>query len=89
MLLAAAGAALQDRDHAAAQRRAAAAIDRDPVEACSYRLLMLACYTQGRQDEALRAFERCREARCQGLRVDPLPQTLDLHTAIFATRTAG
>ena len=49
VLLAAAGAALQDGDHAAAQRRAAAAIDRDPVREHGYRLLMLACYTQGRR----------------------------------------
>ena len=72
VLLAAAGAALQDRDHAAAQRRAAAAIDQDPVRGHSYRLLMLACYTQGRQDEA-GAFERCRRSACRGLGVDPLP----------------
>lgn len=69
-------------DHCEALSQAENAIAAEPTRERGYRLSMLARYALGRQDEALRAFERCRVALAEHLGVHPLPQTVELQAAI-------
>ncbi len=46
---------------------------------------MEAHYRAGEQEQALRAFERCRVVLGQELGIDPLPETLALHQRILQT----
>jgi len=49
----------------------------------AYRVSILARYALGRQDEALRVFDRCRKALTEELGVEPLPQTVTLRAAVL------
>jgi DNA-binding SARP family transcriptional activator len=60
-------------------------LDGDPCRESAWRLVMEGHYRAGEQDQALRAFERCRAALAQELGVDPLPETLALHQRILET----
>jgi DNA-binding SARP family transcriptional activator len=51
----------------------------DPCRESAWRLVMEAHYRAGEQDQALRAFERCRAVLAHELGVDPLPETAALH----------
>jgi DNA-binding SARP family transcriptional activator len=51
----------------------------------AWRLVMEAHFCAGEQDQALRAFERCREVLVRELGVDPLPETVALHQRILQT----
>ena len=75
--------ALASGDHLEALKQAEAAVSVEPTRERGYRISMLARYALGRQDEALRAFERCRSALGDDLGVDPLPQTVAMHAAIL------
>ncbi|MGC9334445.1 MAG: ATP-binding protein, partial [Anaerolineae bacterium] len=65
--------------------RARQVLDQDPCRESAWRLVMEAYYRQGEQDQALRAFERCRTALRDELGVDPLPETTALHERILQT----
>lgn len=75
--------ALASGGHLEALGQAEAAVSIEPARERGYRISMLALYALGRQDEALRAFERCRSALAEELGVEPLPQTVAVHTAIL------
>jgi DNA-binding SARP family transcriptional activator len=60
-------------------------LDHDPCRESAWRLIMEAHYRQGEQDQALRAFERCRVILAKELGVDPLPETLALHQRFLQT----
>lgn len=81
--LAAGGHALAGGDAAGALAHAQAMLAVDQVREAAHRVVMLACYRLGRQDEALHAFDRCRRVLSAELGVDPLPETVELHTAIL------
>jgi DNA-binding SARP family transcriptional activator len=51
----------------------------DPCRESAWRLVMEAHYRAGEQDQALRAFERCRAVLARELGVDPVPETVALH----------
>ncbi len=74
--------ALADGEPLVALGHAEDAVAVEPARERGYRALMLARYSLGRQDEALRAFERCRSALAE-LGIEPLPQTVALHAAIL------
>lgn len=80
---AAAEHALADGDSAGALKHADTALEVDPMREAAHRVVMVACYRLGRQDEALRAFDRCRSVLADELGVDPLPETTALHAAIL------
>ena len=61
------------------------ALDQDPCDEGAWRLTMEAHYRAGEQEQALRAFERCRVVLGQELGIDPLPETLALHQRILQT----
>ncbi|MQA76774.1 MAG: hypothetical protein GEU88_21200, partial [Solirubrobacterales bacterium] len=81
--LAAADHALGGGDPAVALTHARTVLAGDPAREAAHRVTMLACYRLGRQDEALRTYERCRQALAAELGVDPLPETVGLHAAIL------
>ena len=54
------------------------ALDHEPCRERAWQLMMEAYYRQGEQDQALRAFERCRAILAGELGVEPLPETMDL-----------
>lgn len=58
-------------------------LDRDTCREAAWRLVMEAHYRAGEQDQALRAFARCRALLAEELGVDPLPETLALHRRIL------
>ncbi len=60
------------------------AIRVDAVAEAAYRVLMLASYRLGRQEDAVRAFERCRKALASELGVEPMAETAELYAAIQA-----
>lgn len=60
-------------------------LDQDPCDEGAWRLTMEAHYRAGEQEQALRAFERCRVVLSQELGIDPLPATLALHQRILQT----
>ncbi|MCW2598864.1 MAG: hypothetical protein JWM02_693 [Frankiales bacterium] len=83
MLTAAAGAALLAADAARAAELARLAVARDEYAEPAHRLLMLAYYDLGRQNDALQAYENCRRVLAHELGVDPMPQTRSLQAAIL------
>jgi DNA-binding SARP family transcriptional activator len=76
--------ALELGDAGRAVSLAERAIRVDELAEGAYRVLMLASYRVGRQEEALRGFERCRKALESELGVEPMGETLDLFAAIQA-----
>lgn len=54
------------------------ALAEDPVRESTYRQLIVYHYRLGQRDQALRAYERCREALTEILDVEPMPQTREL-----------
>jgi DNA-binding SARP family transcriptional activator len=60
-------------------------LDHNPCDEGGWRMTMEAHYRAGEQDQALRAFERCRVVLSQELGIDPLPATLALHQRILQT----
>ena len=81
-LLDAGEAALCQGDTTVALARADGALATDVLCERAYRLSMLASYALGRQEDALRAFERCRKILLDELGVDPLEDTERLLAAI-------
>ncbi len=81
--------ALESGDNDGALVHAEDALRAAPMQERAYRMSMLARYALGRQDEALRAFERCRTALAEGLGVEPLPQTIALQASILRHEDAG
>lgn len=59
------------------------AIDHDALYEEAYRRAMLCCYALGRQDEALRTFQRCSKTLAQELGTSPMPETEALHRCIL------
>ena len=81
-LLLAARLAAQAGDHAAAAARAAEAAALDPACEPAHRAAMTALHALGRDDEAMRAFQRCRTALREELGVDPQPETIAVRDRI-------
>jgi DNA-binding SARP family transcriptional activator len=63
-------------------------LEHDSCRESAWRLVMGAHYRQGEQDQALRAFERCRAILREELGVDPLPETTALHERFLQTPPA-
>jgi predicted ATPase/class 3 adenylate cyclase/DNA-binding winged helix-turn-helix (wHTH) protein len=61
-----------------------AVVAKDPLRERRWELLMLALYRQGRQAEALRAFQRARMVLSEQLGLDPGPNLAQLETRILA-----
>lgn len=59
------------------------AVAADPFAEAAYQVLMTASYALWRQEDALRAFERCRKLLADELGVDPMGETVALHMAIL------
>ena len=68
---------------AAALALAERAVAEDPLAEAAYQVLMTAAYTLWRQEDALRAFDRCRRLLAEELGVNPLNATVALHLAIL------
>ncbi len=81
--LAAAAAACLVGDAAAARVAAEAAIATDRLDEAAYRFLMTAHQLAGEPSRALAAYERLRADLATELRVDPDPQTREVHLAIL------
>ena len=60
------------------------AVGEEPLRERRWGQLMLALYRSGRQAEALRAFQRAREALVDSLGVEPGPELCELEAAILA-----
>ena len=54
-----------------------------PLAESAYQVLMAASYALWRQEDALRAFDRCRTLLADELGVDPMDETVALHLAIL------
>ncbi len=54
----------------------------DPLRESNHRGLMLALWSAGRRDEALRQYQTCSDILRRELNVEPLPETAELHTSI-------
>jgi DNA-binding SARP family transcriptional activator len=59
------------------------AVALDPLAESAYQVLMTAAYSLWRQDDALRAFDRCRRLLAEELGIDPLDETVALQLAIL------
>jgi DNA-binding SARP family transcriptional activator len=59
------------------------AVALDPLAEAAYQVLMTAAYSLWRQDDALRAFDRCRRLLAEELGIDPLDETVALQLAIL------
>jgi len=59
------------------------AIEDDAICEEAFRWAMLCSYALGRQDEALRTFQRCSKALAQELGTSPMPETGTLHRHIL------
>jgi len=59
------------------------AIEHDAICEEAFRWAMLCSYALGRQDEALRTFQRCSKALAQELGTSPVPETGALHRRIL------
>ena len=59
------------------------AVALDPLAESAYQILMAASYALWRQEDALRAFDRCRTLLADELGVDPMDETVALHLAIL------
>ncbi len=62
---------------------AAALVDRHPLRERIWQQLMLALYREGRQAEALNAYQRVREVLADELGIDPSPELARLHERIL------
>lgn len=60
-----------------------ALVARHPWRESLWALLMLACYREGRQAEALNAFQRAREVLADELGIDPSPELVRLHERVL------
>jgi basic membrane lipoprotein Med (substrate-binding protein (PBP1-ABC) superfamily)/DNA-binding SARP family transcriptional activator len=78
-----ASAELTDGNHGAAIGLAEAAIQEDPLRERSRELLMLALYRSGRYAEALRTYEKLRQALEHELGLDPSPPLQRLQERIL------
>jgi WD40 repeat protein/DNA-binding SARP family transcriptional activator/class 3 adenylate cyclase/tRNA A-37 threonylcarbamoyl transferase component Bud32 len=58
-------------------------VGRQPLREKLWMLLMLALYRDGRQAEALRAFQRAREILADELGIDPSPELVRLHERVL------
>ncbi|HET7476353.1 MAG TPA: BTAD domain-containing putative transcriptional regulator [Dermatophilaceae bacterium] len=67
----------------AALELAEQAVAVDPLAEAAYQVLMTTSYSLFRQEDALRAFDRCRRLLADELGVDPLDETVALHLAIL------
>jgi DNA-binding SARP family transcriptional activator len=76
-------AALAVGDHGAAAAGASRALDVDPFDEASLRVLMRAHVAAGRPSSALGAYARTREVLAEELGASPDPATEALHTAIL------
>ena len=70
-------------DFRAAVAHAELAVLLNPVAEAAYQVLMTASYAMRRQQDALRAFDRCRTRLADELAVTPMNETLELHLAIL------
>ena len=77
-------AALLDRDDPAAAAEAEARVREDPYREPLWELLVLALYRQGRQGDALAAYQRARAELSDGLGVDPGPRLRELEQRVLA-----
>jgi DNA-binding SARP family transcriptional activator len=68
---------------AAALRLAQRAVELDPFAEPAYQVLMSASYAMGRQDDALRAYDRFQKLLADELGADPMDETVALHLAIL------
>lgn len=68
---------------AAALALAERAVALDPLAEPAYQVLMTASYSLWRQDDALKAFDRCRRLLADELGIDPLDETVALQLAIL------
>ena len=59
------------------------AVALDPLAEGGYQVMMTASYALWRQEDALRAFDRCRRLFAEELGVDPMAETVALHLAIL------
>ena len=59
------------------------AVALDPLAEAAYQIVMTASYALWRQEEALRAFDRCRILLADELGVGPMDETVALHLAIL------
>ncbi len=59
------------------------AVALDPLAEAAYQVQMTASYALWRQEDALRAFDRCRTLLADELGVDPMDETVALHLAIL------
>ena len=69
--------------HAKAIRELEVLVGRHPLRERQWGLLMLALYREGRQAEALQAFQRAREILADELGIDPSPALARLHERIL------
>jgi tetratricopeptide (TPR) repeat protein len=79
----AATALLEAGDWMTAADAATAAVDADPYDEASLRVLLRAYVAGGRAAAALAAYSRAREHLAGELGTDPSPETVDLYTAIL------
>ena len=75
--------ALMSGEAGAALTLAEQAVSLDPLAEAAYQVQMTACYALWRQEDALRAFDRCRTLLADELGVDPMDETVALHLAIL------
>jgi DNA-binding SARP family transcriptional activator len=80
--------AARDADPERALRLAREAIELDEYVEQPYRIAMRAAAALGRTDDALRWFDRCRQALNDELGIDPSPETTRLRLEILAARQA-
>lgn len=74
--------ALARGEYMPALARSDAAVAADPLCERAYRLAMRASYALGRQQDALRCFDRCAKVLIDELGVNPMPETEELAAAI-------
>ncbi len=75
--------ALLTGEPTAALAYAEEAVALNPLAESAYQVLMTAAYSLWRQEEALRAYERCRRLLAEELGADPMDETVALHMAIL------
>ena len=74
---------LMSGEAGAALTLAEQAVSLDPLAEAAYQVQMTASYALWRQEDALRAFDRCRTLLADELGVDPMDETVALHLAIL------
>src|SRR5262249_25892031 len=76
----------EQRAYDLALQHALRLIQADPLREEVHRALMRVYYLLGREADAIRAFEQCRDALMNDLGVEPEPETLSLYDEITAIR---